>query len=69
MLNLKDGSIDLMVTSQPYWDLKNYFKKGQIGQESYSEYLERMGKVWEETFRVLDLNGSMWININTRTKK
>jgi DNA modification methylase len=68
MKDLKDGSIDLMVTSPPYWDLKNYFKKGQIGQESYLEYLERMGKVWEETFRVLDLNGSMWININTRTK-
>ena len=68
MKDLQNCSIDLMVTSPPYWDLKNYFKKGQIGQESYSEYLERIGKVWKETYRVLDSKGSMWININTRTK-
>ena len=68
MKDLKDCSIDLMVTSPPYWDLKNYFKIGQIGQESYSEYLDRMDKVWKETYRVLDPRGSMWININTRVK-
>ena len=68
MYQIKDECIDMMVTSPPYWDLKNYYKKGQIGQESYQEYLDRLEKVWKETYRVLKDTGSMWININTRTK-
>ena len=65
---IKDNEVDLMVTSPPYWDLKNYFKDGQIGQESYEQYLSRLKAVWRETYRVLNSKGSMWININTRTK-
>ncbi len=68
MHQLKDESIDIMITSPPYWDLKNYYKKGQIGQETYQEYLDRLKQVWKETYRVLKNSGSMWININTRTK-
>lgn len=68
MTLIKDREVDLMVTSPPYWDLKNYFKDGQIGQESYSQYLDRLNAVWSETYRVLNDNGSMWININTRFK-
>ncbi|WP_415397612.1 DNA methyltransferase [Sulfurimonas sp. CS5] len=68
MNEIEDNTVSLMVTSPPYWDLKNYFKKGQIGQESYEEYLDRLNKIWKETYRVLKNDGSMWININTRTK-
>ena len=68
MTSVSNQSIDLMVTSPPYWDLKNYFKIGQIGQEPYIDYLKRLSKVWCETYRVLKNNGQMWININTRTK-
>ncbi len=68
MTQLKDNSIDLMVTSPPYRDLKNYFKKGQIGQEDYNEYLSRINKVRMETYRVLKANSSMRININIRVK-
>lgn len=68
MFQLKEDNIDLMITSPPYWDLKNYFKKGQIGQESYDQYLSRINEVWKETYRVLKDNGNMWININIRTK-
>jgi len=68
MPEIKDCSIDSMITSPPYWDLKNYFKNGQIGQESYQEYLDRLNNVWSETYRVLKDTGSMWININNRTK-
>lgn len=68
MHQIKDGFVDLMITSPPYWDLKNYFKSGQIGQESYQDYLSRLKKVWSETFRVLNNTGSMWININIRKK-
>lgn len=65
---VKNESVNLMITSPPYWDLKNYLKDGQIGQETYSQYLGRLKLVWEETYRVLNDKGSMWININTRTK-
>jgi len=68
MNEVEDNSLDLMVTSPPYWDLKNYFKPGQIGQESYEEYLIRLSKVWAETYRCLKETGHMWININVRTK-
>lgn len=64
MNNLKE-SIDLMVTSPPYWDIKNYLKEGQIGQESYSDYLKRLKKVWKQTYNHLSESGTIWININT----
>lgn len=64
----KSNSIQTIVTSPPYWDLKNYFKEGQIGHESYQEYLDRLLKVWEGCFNSLHDEGSMWININIRVK-
>lgn len=65
---VKSNSIQLVVTSPPYWDLKNYFKKGQIGQESYDEYLNRLNQVWSESLRVLKDDGTIWVNVNIRTK-
>lgn len=68
MTVIKNGTVDLMITSPPYWNLKDYFKDGQIGQESYQQYLDRLKAVWMETYRALNDRGSMWININTRVK-
>jgi DNA modification methylase len=68
MWEIEDETVDLMVTSPPYWDLKNYFKKGQIGQEPYEVYLERLETVWREVYNKLKPTGSMWINVNIRTK-
>lgn len=68
MAEISDDSIDLMVTSPPYWDLKDYSKQGQIGLEPYEKYISRLSTVFKETYRVLQPHGSMWININIRTK-
>jgi len=68
MIAIENETVNLVVTSPPYWDLKDYFKKGQIGQETYQIYLERMYKVWSECYNKLTTNGSMWININIRVK-
>lgn len=65
---IKEGNIDLIVTSPPYWDLKNYYKRNQIGQESYDTYALRMSKVWKECYNKLSDNGSIWININIRVR-
>lgn len=66
MDHIASGSVKTVVTSPPYWNLKDYFKKGQIGQEDYPGYLRRMARVWSECYRILRPDGSMWININIR---
>lgn len=67
MCKISDESVSLIVTSPPYWNLKDYFKEGQIGQESYSTYLNRMKSVLNECYRSLKKSGSLWLNINIRT--
>lgn len=66
MSEIPAGSVKTIVTSPPYWNLKDYFKKGQIGQEDYATYLLRMEKVWSEFYERLRPDGSLWVNINIR---
>lgn len=68
MADVPDRSVKLAVTSPPYWNLKDYFKKGQIGQESYEVYLARMKAVWTQCYDKLSEDGSLWININIRVQ-
>ena len=68
MSNIKDNSVQLIITSPPYFDLKNYDgekkNKNQIGSsKSYNEYMEKMNKVWKECVRVLTPDGKLCINI------
>lgn len=68
MSDIEGGKVDLIVTSPPYWDMKNYETKDQIGySESYDAYLLRIKRVWEECYRVLSDKGTFWLNINTKT--
>lgn len=69
MAKVQDESVNVIITSPPYWDLKDYFKKGQIGQEPYDIYLNRLYKVLKECFQKLTHNGSLWLNINIRIKE
>lgn len=69
MNKIKDKTVKLVVTSPPYWDLKDYFKENQIGKEDYNTYSERMYKVWQECYKKLKSDGSMWININVRVRE
>lgn len=68
MDRIENNTVKLVVTSPPYWDLKDYFKKDQIGKEDYKTYSKRMYKVWEECYNKLQIDGSMWININVRIR-
>lgn len=68
MSKIKDNTVKLVVTSPPYWDLKDYFKENQIGKEDYQTYSERMYKVWKECYNKLRNDGSMWVNINVRVR-
>ncbi len=55
-------SVDCVVTSPPYWTLRDYGVKGQIGLESSSEdYLEKLLAVFAEVRRILKPSGTAWV--------
>lgn len=58
---LDDGSVHLVVTSPPYWTLKEYRDHpDQLGHvEDYEEFLEDLTKVWRECYRVLVPGGRL----------
>ena len=62
-----NGSIQSVITSPPYWDLKDYGHEDQIGtaDESYEHYHDRMQAVWRECYDVLADDGTMWIVVDT----
>lgn len=64
-LNLvKDKSVQLIVTSPPYWQLKDYGAANQIGfNDSYEEYINNLNLVWKECYRVLSDGCRLCINI------
>jgi DNA modification methylase len=64
MPELRDCSVDLAVTSPPYWHLKDYGCPGQIGYgQSLHAYLKDLYRVWAECFRVLREGARLCINI------
>jgi site-specific DNA-methyltransferase (adenine-specific) len=54
MGELKDKSVQLVITSPPYWQLKDYGIDEQIGfNDSYEDYINNLNLVWKECYRVL----------------
>jgi len=61
---LADKSIYLVITSPPYWQLKDYGTENQIGfHESYESYINNLNLVWKECHRVLHPGCRFCINI------
>lgn len=61
---LKDKSIQLIITSPPYWQLKDYGTENQIGyNDSYEDYINNLNLVWNECYRVLENGCRLCINI------
>jgi DNA modification methylase len=59
-----DKSIHLIITSPPYWQLKDYGTEGQIGfDDSYESYINNLNLVWQECHRVLHDGCRLCINI------
>lgn len=59
-----DESIHCVVTSPPYWGLRDYGCSGQIGLEpSFEEFLARLVDVFSEVRRVLRKDGTCWVNM------
>lgn len=61
---LPTGSVRCVVTSPPYWGLRDYGIEPQIGLEgSLSEFLNSLVSVFSEVRRVLTSDGTLWVNI------
>ncbi len=76
MNEVPDNSVDLIITSPPYFNIKDYTKNGtqdlqhsaqhveDLGAlEKYEDYLLGLLKVWLECYRVLKPNGKLCINV------
>lgn len=61
---LESGSVDSIVTSPPYYGLRDYGSEGQYGlEESPAAYVETMRALFNELRRVLADDGTLWLNI------
>jgi hypothetical protein len=62
---LPDHCIDTVITSPPYFQLRDYGVKGQIGLEADADaWVEQLRSVTREVARVLKPTGSLWLNVS-----
>lgn len=61
---LNEESVQCVVTSPPYWGLRDYGVEGQLGLErTPEEYVEKLMEVFREVRRVLQSDGTLWLNL------
>ena len=61
---LPDESVHMVMTSPPYWNLRDYDHADQLGLEPESDqYVQNMADVFDEVKRVLRPDGSLWLNL------
>lgn len=61
---IPDCSVQLIVTSPPYWQLKDYGSDEQIGfNDTYEQYINSLNLVWSECYRVLSNGCRLCINV------
>ena len=64
MTKLDNKSVHLVITSPPYWQLKDYGIENQIGyNDSYEEYINNLNLVWKQSYRVLNNGCRLCVNI------
>jgi DNA modification methylase len=61
---MPDNFLDCVITSPPYWQLRDYGYEGQWGLEpTFNEYLENLWSMMDEIYRALKPTGTCWINL------
>lgn len=64
LAGLPDACVQTVVTSPPYWSLRNYGIDGQIGLEpSVYDFIEALACLFDKVWRVLREDGTLWLNI------
>ena len=70
LVDLDDASVQLVVTSPPYWSIKDYGHQDQVGfGEPLEVYLDRLQGVWGECVRVLEPGCRLCINVGDQFVK
>ena len=61
---VSSDSVQTVVTSPPYWGLRDYDNDGQLGQESSPDvFVQNLVNLFHEIKRVLKDDGTVWVNI------
>jgi site-specific DNA-methyltransferase (adenine-specific) len=61
---LPDGIAQTVVTSPPYWSLRDYGIEGQLGLEaSVHDFIDALAELFDDVRRVLAPDGTLWLNI------
>ncbi len=61
---LPSESVDCVITSPPYWALRDYGVEGQLGLEpTFQEYITKLCDMFDEVKRVLKKEGTCWVNL------
>jgi len=59
-----DDFIDCVITSPPYWGLRDYGVEGQLGiEKAFDEYISKLCGIFDEVKRVLKPEGTCWVNL------
>jgi DNA modification methylase len=61
--HMPPATIDFAMTSPPYWGKREYAAKGIGLEDSYSEYIAALLRVFAQVHRVLKPTGSFWLNL------
>ena len=62
--SLPEKSVDMCVTSPPYWALRDYQVAGQLGLEpTPEEYVTKLVDIFTKVYRVLKDEGTLWLNL------
>jgi len=62
--DLQDESVDCVMTSPPYWALRDYGVDGQLGLEpTFQDYINKLCDIFDEVKRVLKKEGTCWVNM------
>lgn len=61
---LPEKSINMCMTSPPYWALRDYGVEGQLGlEQTFEKYINKLCDIFEEVKRVLRDDGTCWVNL------
>ena len=61
---IPENSIQTIITSPPYYKLRDYEMEDQLGQEdTVEEYVEKLVKILKQAKRVLKKDGTLWLNL------
>ena len=63
LASLPDCSVDMAITSPPYYMKREYLAGGIGLEDSYSEYIDNLVDVFKEVYRVLKPTGSLWLTL------